>query len=304
MAERTIWGVDYSGAKEIESRKSTWNTWITEAELRGDELEIKCCRPVLRTTLTEDLKKLPPNAVVAMDFPFGLPKLFLEEEFSFSGTLMYEMWKTISEKDNLPAYIEKIRPKLRKNGKLAKFSKLLRQGDRTHFSEAYSPLNPATPEMFPMTFHGMNMLHTLWSGSNSRVPPLDNNGRTGPELLETMPGVLLRTFCLPAKNYKRKNQSNCEHPEKVRSEILDGLKNQSTVPLEISEDFRKKCEGNDDCLDSLVAAIGAAMWAKDRTLFHCPEDHQDRAVLDSAQLEGWIYAPKRILSTSSPHPRR
>lgn len=296
MAERTIVGVDFSGAKADNA------TGITKALLKDDmKLDITDCYTITRDALTSFLieKKNDSNAVIAMDFPFGVPKSFSQTEFEFQGTLMQEMWEKVAELVDLPGYIAKLRPRLRKEGDLQKFSKLLRQGDRTHFSAAYSPLNPASPEMFAMTLYGMKMLHTLWSESNFRVPPLDSNGRSGPVLLETMPGVLLNRFCLPSENYKRKNQSNCGHPEKVRREILAGLNEQSRVPLQISDANLKKCEDNDNCLDSLVAAIGAAMWAKDESLFHRPEDHQEPAVLDYAKVEGWIYAPQRILSAPS-----
>lgn len=279
----SIIGVDFSGSQSNDP-------WVTEAELQGNLLRLMSCYPLRRELLTERLrtKCSDSNAVIGMDFPFGLPRSFVEVEFGFKGALMTEMWEVIQNED-LPEYIKKIRPRLRKNGDLQGFNKCLRQGDKNHFaSVAYSPLNPAAPEMFAMTFYGMSMLHTLWTQSDCRVPPLDYADREGAVLLETMPGVLLRYLCLPAANYKRKNKTNGGDPEKVREEILNGLKTDSPVLLQIPEDTRDKCLMNDDCLDSLVAAIAAAIWAQNPDCFRHPSPEE----LPDAQLEGWIYAPK------------
>lgn len=283
MAERTIVGVDFSGAKNNDP-------WVTKAVLQEDNLRLESCFPLPREELTERLLALEKNAkktIVGMDFPFGVPKAFAEAEFGFEGTLMPEMWENIARLGDLPKYIDEIRPRLRKGGNLQKFNKLLREGDRTNFPEAYSPLNAAAPEMFPMTFYGMKMLNTLWTKSACKVPPLDNTGRTGPVLLETMPGAILRAFCLPATNYKRKNKTNGGNPEKVRREILDGLEKRSTILSQVPDAIRQECINNHDCLDSLVAAIGSAMWAQNPEQFRNPNPNE----LAAAQLEGWIYAP-------------
>ena len=224
-----------------------------------------------------------------MDFPFGVPQSFAEAEFGFRGTLMTEMWANVATLGDLPDYIAGIRPRLRKGGDLQRFNKLLRDGDRTNFPEAYSPLNPAAPEMFAMTFFGMRMLHHLWTKSNCIVPPLDDTGRVGPVLLETMPGAILRAFSLPAANYKRKNKTNSGYPEGVRSEILAGLKNKAPIQLQVPDSIHKECMNSHDCLDSLVAAIGAAMWAQNPEQFRKPGPDE----LEAARLEGWIYAPKK-----------
>lgn len=284
MAEWTIWGVDYSGAKNNDP-------WITTAVLKENSLTLESCFSLPREELTQRLSALKggSNAIIGLDFPFGVPKPFAESEFGFDGTLMSEMWEKVATLDDLPDYIERIRPRLRKGGDLQRFNKLLREGDRTNFPEAYSPLNPAAPEMFAMTFFGMRMLHTLWTESDCVVPPLDHNGRTGPVLLETMPGAILRAFSLPAANYKRKNKTNGGYPEKVRSEILAGLKELAPIQMQVPDSILQECMNNHDCLDSLVAAIGAAMWAQNPEQFRRPGPDE----LNAARLEGWIYAPKK-----------
>ena len=183
MADTTIIGVDFSGAIK-------GAPWVTKALLQGDRLILESCFPLPREELTERLLDLckNPNAVAGMDFPFGVPETFAEKEFSFKGTLMPEMWKIIADQDDLPRYIKEIRPRLREKD-LQKFNKCLRRWDEIHFpAVVLSPLNPANPDMFPMTFYGMKMLHTLWKKSECRVPPLDDADRRGAVLLETMPG--------------------------------------------------------------------------------------------------------------------
>ncbi len=289
MAERTIWGIDYSGAIGNDP-------WVTTAILRGTRLNIESCFPISRDELTARLLALgdDTNAVVGMDFPFGVPYPFAESEFRFKGTQMTEMWEIISVLEDLPTYIKHLRFSLRHGG-LKNFNKLLRQGDKSGIDGPYSPLNPAAPEMFAMTLYGMRMLHELWTRSACRVPPLGENGRPGPVLLETMPGAILRAFSLPAANYKGKNKTNGGYPEKVRSKILDGLKDKATIPLQFPDSIHQKCMENHDCLDSLVAAIGAAIWAQNPEQFRRPGPND----LAAAQLEGWIYAPAKSASASS-----
>ena len=119
--------------------------------------------------------------------------------------------------------------------------------------------------------------------------------RSGPQLLETMPRVLLRTFCLPAENYKKPNKSNGRNPKRVRRQILDGLIARPDVSLKIADQFQENCIEDDNCLDSLVAAIGAARWAMDKSQFlHPRESIPPKEEIKAARLEGWIYAPKPI----------
>ncbi len=295
MAEQRIIGVDFSGAGED---YQVGNTWVTEGRFDGDTtLTIDNCRPISRDELSDLLMNLPSNAVAAMDFPFGVPQDFAKAEFGFTGTLMPEMWHIISKKlDNNPQYIREIRPRLR-SGELQKFNKLMRQWEQKHFSQiALSPLNPALPDMFPMTFRGMKMLHTLWTTTKCKVPPLDIAGRTGPVLLETMPGVVLSALCLPYQKYKLNNNKE-QKTERLenRKKILDGLAKFCALPVENLDAYRKNCESNDDCLDSVVAAVAAALWAKDPTLFHQPEYHQDPDLLAAAKKEGCIFGLKCIM---------
>ena len=297
MAERTIVGVDFSGAKENENRESTWNTWITEAELLANDLEIKCCRPLQRTTLTADLKKLPPGAVVAMDFPFSLPQKFIVEELNPNAITMDDAWRAVSEisASSLDYKLKYACFERKRDYFVGRHGEIHRRGDLC-LKGPFSPLHKARPSLVQMTFFGMLMLNELWECKSPRfiIPPLPQGKRDGPILLETMPGVLLRLFALPHQRYKtytglKQKKERLENRER----ILNGLENLPGLSIKIIDKWRDQCRSNHDCLDSLVAAVGAAMWAKDETKFCRPEDKSDQAVLDAARLEGWIYAPKQ-----------
>ncbi len=141
------------------------------------------------------------------------------------------------------------------------------------------------------------MLDGLWQ-AGSRVPPLPDDSRKGPVLLESMPGAALRAMGLPYKGYK-KGQNAID----LRRQILEGLELKSGVAIPNLKNFRDDCIGNDDCLDSVVAAVAACLWSRDASLFRRPQNgpgdaakrggppRPDENELDSARLEGWLYAP-------------
>ena len=292
----TIMGVDYSGAVADNA------TWITKAVLTGTVLDVICCQRIRRGALTALLtrfciNKVHEDAVVAMDFPFGVPMAFAEE-FRAPGPMPATWAATANAFAADPNFVGTMRDDLGNGGRFQRFRNLLRQWDRMHFGKvAYSPLKTGgNPDMFRMTFHGMNMLHALWNQTGCRVPPLNDNGRTGPRLLEVMPGALLSSFCVPNIGYK--GGGNDQLSRHVRNYILNGLITIPELALEIPNHLYDQCLTYHDCLDSVIAAIGAALWSIDETLFHRPDDHHDHAVLFSAQQEGCIYGLSRTLGSN------
>ena len=105
-----------------------------------------------------------------------------------------------------------------------------------------------------------------------------------------MPGALLKSIGLPYKGYK-KGRAALER----RDDILGNLAQASGVDLPNLDRVRLACRANDDCLDAVVAAVGASAWAKDTSRFH----HPDSDELADARLEGWIYVPRNDDSTGS-----
>ena len=282
-----IIGVDFSGAK------SDRNTWVAEGVLDGDTLKLDECAPKTRAELTEFLAGTAEPMVAAMDFPFSVPQAFAEfwqKESNKKFETMPDLWAAAAGMDYCD--FQKLRDSFVKN-----HGEMMRCGD-TNFGGPISPLKTGGPNMLPMTFYGMRTLHCLYESVNPRfrVPPLplpkhgtDADSRI---LLEVMPGVLLRAFGLPAENYKTKNKTNGGYPQEVRRKILAGLKEKSGVSLEISDSLSNKCIDSHDCLDSLGAAVGAALWALDESQFLQPSQAEPpNEELKAACLEGWLYAP-------------
>ena len=284
-----VLGVDYSGAK------SDKNTWVTQGTLNESVLTLISCERTPRAELATLLASLPSTAVAALDFPFSVPKSFASQWLSKAST-MPELW-------DAAAAIELSDFMTLRDEFVAQNGEPYRRGD-FYFPECYSCLHKANPNMVPMTFRGMQMLHGLWQ-QGCQVPPLPDNHKNGPVLLESMPGAALRAFGLPFKGYK-KGRSAAE----LRSEILGGLATKSGIEIANLADFRDACMENDDSLDSVVAAVSACLWANDSTQFRVPKSGPGEATkrggtpspneneLETARLEGWLYAPV-FLTTSA-----
>ncbi len=283
MTGRTsILGVDFSGAKADK------NTWVTKGVIDRGVLEIESCQPTPRAELTVLLASAPDTAVAALDFPFSVPKEFAGHWLPEAQT-MPQLWEAA-------ANMEFADFMALGDGFVAEHGEPFRRGD-LYFPECYSCLHKANPNMVPMTFRGMQMLDALWR-SGCRVPPLPDEARTGPLLLESMPGAALRALDLPFKGYKKG-----QHAVDLRRQILDGLEATSGISLPNLGRFRDYCLGNDDCLDSVAAAVAACLWVRDQELFRRPQDgpgdvsHRggtpspDENELQTARLEGWLYAP-------------
>ena len=287
--DQLVVGVDYSGAKTDQ------NTWVTQGTLNGGVLTLISCKRTPRAELATLLAALPNTAVAALDFPFSVPTSFATQWRPKAST-MPELWDAAAA-INLSDFMV-----LRDNF-VAEHGEPYRRGD-FYFPECYSCLHKANPNMVPMTFRGMQMLHDLWQ-KGCQVPPLPDNGRNGLVLLESMPGAALRAFGLPFKGYK-KGRSAVE----LRGEILNGLAMKSGIEIANLADFRDECISNDDCLDSVVAAVAACLWANDQTLFRVPQSGPgdatkrggtpgpDENELQRARLEGWLYAPVFLTSAT------
>ena len=282
MAERTVVGVDFSGAKD-DAHKG--NTWATEGRVDGKVLTIDKCYAISRDELTVLLKDLPDGSVAAMDFPFGIPQEFIQhlgidQHIGIDDITMPDVWGGVAGRDKDVDWFKSECDEVVKTlGYQPK-----RVGDK-NYPESMSPLNL---RMFRMTFHGMSMLDKVWKDSNCQVPPLREAGRNGPILLETMPGAVLSRIGFPYEVYKKYKNKNDDISRPLRVEILDKLEKKSGITVQNLSTFRKSCLENHDCLDSLIAAVAAAMWVNDENLFERPEGD----AVAAAKREGCIYAPK------------
>ena len=307
MAERTIVGVDFSGAGKDTDVGNTWVTiGIIETE-DTDELKsgmaiLDACKPVSREKLTEKLKALPDDAVAALDFPFSVPIAFAEF-LGHSDGEMPVLWNAVAGQEQ-QEFIDQRDEFVKQQGEL------LRAGD-LHVPGCYSCLHKSNPNMVPMTFQGMRLLGKLWEQTNCRVPPLEVEGHAGAVLLEVMPGAALEAYGLPNKGYKGGQDALDK-----RREILRGLCKKSGVNVLDLHAFRDEAMFADHALDSMVAAVAAARWVMDESdnAFRKPSsshtvagalakyqgkrnispdiDHLTQE--QAARKEGWIYVPNPV----------
>lgn len=280
----TIIGVDFSGAEKSNS------TWVTKGILDEDCLQIKWCwhpsrkREEAHASLEKLLRQLCSRAVAAMDFPFSVPQSFAKE-LANGATEMCAVWGAVAEGKMQYLEFGELRDKFVK-----RCGEMTRCGDR-YFGGPISPLKTGGPNMLPMTFYGMQMLHRLWNSDCCfKVPPLQEAGRIGPVLLETMPGEALRSRHLPYREYKNNKGGNPSRNLENRQEIIANLPDRFGIDLPNLQDYRDLFMFNDDALDSFIASIVAALWVTNPGQFRHPQPDENELAM--AQLEGWLYAPK------------
>ena len=296
MADAQILGVDFSGARGDED---IGNTWVANGKIAGQTLTIGSCSATSRAGLKNLLTELVPGSVAAMDFPFGVPKEFLDFQ-KCEAQNMTDAWKRFASTS--PEDFWAAAGRLRETRRRANQEpvELRREGDALHYSEAISPLNI---RMYRMTLRGMQLLHRLgaWDESRWSVPPLNTPSDSSVCLLEAMPGAFLRSVGFEwalIKRYKIKKSATAADQrmrKENREKILAGLKDQyvAGLSLQMGPGAPDQCTfiNDDNALDSLVAAVAAASWVSERP-FLGPEADE----LDAAKLEGWIYAPTVPLS--------
>ena len=269
-------GVDFSGAKE------EGKTWVTEGHMTmAGCLVIDRILPILRDDLIELLQNAHPSTVVALDFPFGLPRAFLES-IGVRTDAMDEVWPKIAAMSR-----NDYEAKCKNFGSHPK-----RIGDKL-YSVSISALNT---RLVPMTYFGMKMLKKLREANTDRwwIPPLDT-GQMPPDritLLEVMPGAFLWSIGFDWATLK--GPQGYKRSLDTRDRLVDQLCGKATIEIPNLPDFRWGFRANDDCLDSAIAALAAASWATHQDSFLHPQEDE----WDDAQLEGWLYA----LGTPPPNP--
>jgi len=187
----------------------------------------------------------------------------------------------------------------------------LRLTDRLVSPKGTSPLHRINPGLLKMTWQGAGLLLALKS-AGFRIAPFDDeishSPETAPEVLEIYPSALLKWLSLPNRRYKGAGATAME----TRKEIITTLSRSSgtvlplpklhtvnscrsrQLKLDIKPSLRQQCLADDNALDGVIAAIGAAISLIDRqavspaSLEASPElSHQCHLV----PREGWIYTP-------------
>ena len=274
-----IIGIDFSGAK------SDRNTWVAQGRLTHESaLVFDDAAMTRRKDVLGLLASVTTPAVAAIDFPFGVPQAFVKSLDAGHIESMPDIWHLVSAM-TLEEFICERDIFVDRSGEPK------RAGDESHFSESFSPLHKANPNMLPMTYYGIRMLHELYDNYEGRwnVPPLHSAkeaSRHTVTLLESMPGAFLKAIGFEYTIYKRYKKAR--NALQNRRLILDSLATKSGVELPNLSVLREDCLANDDCLDSVVAAVTAAAWARDPKGFRHPGPDE----LPAARLEGWIYVPQ------------
>lgn len=271
-----VLGVDFSGARGDN------NTWLARATLEGTSLSLQDVQRVARQELTGALASCTGTTIAALDFPFATPRAFVNFWVPGAQT-MPELWDAAAglEYEDFLALRDEF---------VAIHGEPKRACDPP---ESFSCLHMVNPIMVPMTFRGMQMLHRLWSGvtaSPVSVPPLPEPSRAGvggkTELLEVMPGAVLRRLGMPFKGYKGGSRA-AERRRAIVGELPGRI---HPIEFEFGE-FEELALKSHDALDAMAAAVAAALWAVRPELFPQPplagEPGFDPVVL----LEGWLYAP-------------
>lgn len=274
-----IIGVDFSGARGDN------NTWATSGNLDGRDLRLEACRRVTRAELTQSLADCAGPTVAALDFPFATPRAFAD--YWLPGcAAMPDLWAAAAGLE-YEDFLE-LRDRF-----VALHGEPKRACDPP---ESYSCLHMVNPIMVPMTFRGMQMLHRLWSGDTGNpvsVPPLPEYSRQEgdgvTELLEVMPGAVLRRLGLPFKGYK----GGAKAGERRRHIVSELPKRTSPLTFTFGE-FEETALKSHDALDSVVAAVAAALWAIDPSRFAQPPGQGEESYDPVVLLEGWLYAPQSV----------
>ena len=274
----TIIGVDFSGAQADN------NTWFTRGALDGTCLTLETCARISRADLTTTLAACSGPTIAALDFPFATPRAFVDYWIPGS-TAMPDLWAKAARMD-YASFLEL------RDAFVSDHGEPKRACDPP---ESYSCLHMVNPIMVPMTFRGMQMLHDLWFGNSVNaisVPPLPEYSRTGTSgvtvLLEVMPGAVLRRLGLPFKGYKGGQRAG-----ERRLSIVDELPGRASPILFEFGALRDVAVGSHDALDSIVAAVAAAMWAVTPERFPKPPKRGQEGFDPAVMLEGWLYAPER-----------
>ena len=274
-----IIGIDFSGAKRDR------NTWVAQGNLVSDRtLVLESAQMMRRKDVCELLTAVDTPTVAAIDFPFGVPRAFAQFVSDAANIeSMPDVWRILAGLS-----LEEFTGT--RDGFVERFGELKRAGDESHFPESFSPLHKVNPNMLPMTYYGTKMLYELHENQGVRwiVPPLHSADEEDKvvTLLESMPGAFLKAIGFEYAVYKRYKKAR--NALQNRGFILDSLSCKSCIDLPNIAELRDDCLANDDCLDSVIAAVTAACWARDATRFRHPNSDE----LAAAKLEGWIYVPQ------------
>lgn len=243
-----IYGVDFSGAEDACKK-----IWICKSIVTKDGIKIEDCwnlkslngnRKIDRDRCFEKLKDFiaeNKDAAFGLDFPFGLPKIIVDENNWIKFT------EKFPENYNDP---EEFRQKCKDKALVKTRKKELK---RDTDIEADSPFCPYNLRLYKQTYYGINnVLRPLVRKGSAKILPMEGRENSKSWVLEICPASTLKDLNLYFTGYKGKGNTSKE----LREKILIRLKKEKHV-IEIDPKvWEFSLENEDgDALDSVIAAI-------------------------------------------------
>ncbi len=265
---RLFGGADYSG----DMRDPKDATWLAVVELmETNRLRIVRLEATGRAGLQSRLRnadaQLQRVEAVGLDFPFGLPLAFAES--LLGGPFPEEGWWALArrfEKMSRPEYLIALQEFRDANGEIKRLT--------DEAAKAFSPLHRVHPDLGPMTYHGIRLIAE--ERSRYAVRPFEST--RGRLLLEVYPGGALR----------RLQAERVTEAEERHSAILSLLRRAERYPVDMDEQFRRRCLEKRDALDAVLAARCAAQAVLGGETARGPEDLAPGEG-ERVRREGWIY---------------
>lgn len=235
-----IIGVDFSGAKAAAKK-----TWICEAEVEGDTMNVQQCYPAghliadppSREACYANLVFLVsknPRAIIGFDFPFSLPVIFLE------GLSWIEWVRNFHQKYES---VDHFREACRANG-----SKELKRKTDIETKTLFSPYNL---RLYRQTFYGIGqVLNPMVSGVNpiATVAPMQPKRSNQATVVEICPASTLKFHDLYIP-YKGKGLME------ARAKIIWIIQREFSVRISHDALEAMQVDKGGDALDSFLAAF-------------------------------------------------
>ncbi len=283
MAEKLIFGVDFSGASVVPN-----NTWLASGRLSNLGLEIVDVKKVGSLGLKDELTKHKGYAV-GIDSPFSLPAEFLHYMARSQQRAQYQSFQEMAEAlfhIGQAGFIELAKEFKREPKRVT---------DKWKGSLAISPLHRGNPSMVQMTYQCIQLLAML-PPDHFYTLPFQSETEGGCAVIEVYPRDTLHYFQLKETGYKSKDKKDEPQVTSVRHEIVQdlleikekrGLTFRNVPKMSMNKSMLASVINSDHALDAVIACYTTAMFAEAKELFVDPFSLNDLDVL----LEGWIYRP-------------
>ena len=251
---RSVYGVDFSGAKEAGKK-----IWIARAVIEEDVLLITECfqakdlpgsgrdREQSLIALREFIRK-QKDSIFGLDFPFGLPGNLVKEERWEKFVLSFE-----------DAYKDPC--EFKTACQLASGGKELK---RSTDIETKTPFSPYNIRLYRQTYFGIrDVLGPLISNDMVCVLPMQKPLPDRPWVLEICPASTLKQ-----ENLRLSYKGRDEKHKTARVRILEGMKKTGVLKIKRSALRTKILEDNSgDAIDSVIAAVATFRALRDGFVF-------------------------------------